>query len=68
MRLKKLYIIITVEEKYFTRDRFFLNYCLFCVVLCIVFVYMCTVLLPPGGYSNAVIPYNDSTVPFNLGY
>jgi hypothetical protein len=29
-------------------------YCLFCVVLCIVFVYMCTELLPPGGYPIAV--------------
>jgi hypothetical protein len=25
-----------------------------CVVLCIVCVYMCTVLLPPGGYPIAV--------------
>jgi len=29
-------------------------YCLFCVVPCIVCVYMCTVLLPPGGYPIAV--------------
>jgi hypothetical protein len=29
-------------------------YCLFCVVLCIVCVYMCTELLPPGGCPNAV--------------
>jgi len=29
-------------------------YCLFCVVLCIVCVYMCTELLPPGGYQIAV--------------
>jgi len=29
-------------------------YCLFGVVLCIVCVYMCTVLLPPGGYTIAV--------------
>jgi len=29
-------------------------YCLFCVVLCIVCVYVCTVLLPPGGYPAAV--------------
>ena len=29
-------------------------YCLFCVVLCIVCVYMCTELLPPGGYPIAV--------------
>jgi len=29
-------------------------YCLFCIVLCIVCVYMCTVLLPPGGYPIAV--------------
>ena len=29
-------------------------YCLFCVVLCIVCVYMCTELLPSGGYPNAV--------------
>jgi len=29
-------------------------YCLFCDVLCIVCVYMCTELLPPGGYSIAV--------------
>jgi hypothetical protein len=28
-------------------------YCLFCVVLCIVSVYMCTELLPPGGYQIA---------------
>ena len=37
-------------------------YCfLFYVVLCIVCVYMCTVLLPPGGYTTAVkyiIPYH----------
>jgi len=38
---------------------------LFCVVLCIVFMYMCTVLLPPGSYPiavkhvirNHIIPY-----------
>jgi len=29
-------------------------YCLFCDVLCIVCVYMCTELLPPGGYPIAV--------------
>ena len=29
-------------------------YCLFCVFLCIVCVYMCTELLPPGGYPIAV--------------
>jgi len=29
-------------------------YYLFCVVLCIVCVEMCTVLLPPGGYPIAV--------------
>ena len=29
-------------------------YCLFCDVLCIVCVYMCTELLPPGGYPTAV--------------
>jgi len=29
-------------------------YCLFCVVLCIVCVYTCTELLPPGGYPIAV--------------
>ena len=29
-------------------------YCLFYVVLCIVFMYMCTELLPPGGYPIAV--------------
>jgi hypothetical protein len=29
-------------------------YCLFCVVLCIVCVYMCTELPPPGGYPIAV--------------
>jgi hypothetical protein len=32
-------------------------YFLFYVVLCIVSVYMCTVLLPPGGYSIAVNKY-----------
>jgi len=29
-------------------------HCFFCVVLCIVCVYMCTELLPPGGYQIAV--------------
>jgi hypothetical protein len=29
-------------------------YCLFCVIPCIVCVYMCTELLPPGGYPIAV--------------
>jgi hypothetical protein len=29
-------------------------YYLFCVILCIVYVYMCTVILPPGGYPIAV--------------
>jgi len=29
-------------------------YCWFCVVLCIVCVYMCTELLSPGGYPIAV--------------
>jgi hypothetical protein len=29
-------------------------YCLFCDVLCIVCVYMCTELLPPGCYPIAV--------------
>jgi len=33
------------------------GYCLFCVVLRIVCVYMCTVLLPPGGYPIAVYKY-----------
>jgi hypothetical protein len=32
-------------------------YCLFCVVLFIVFVQMCTELLPPGGYPTAVNKY-----------
>jgi len=32
-------------------------YCLFSVGLCIVCVYMCTVLLPPGGYPIAVNRY-----------
>jgi len=32
----------------------FSMYCLFCVVLWIVCMYMCTVLLPPGGYPIAV--------------
>jgi len=29
-------------------------YCLFCDLLCIVRVYICTELLPPGGYQIAV--------------
>ena len=40
-------------------------YCLFCVVLCILCVYMCTVLLPPGGYPIAVkyiISYKDNSL------
>jgi len=32
-------------------------YCLFYVVLCTVCVYMCAVLLPPGGYPIAVNKY-----------
>jgi hypothetical protein len=32
-----------------------------CVVLCIVFVYMCTVLLPPGVHSIAVNKYISIT-------
>ena len=32
-------------------------YCLFCSVLCIVCVYMCTVLLPPGDNPIAVNKY-----------
>jgi len=32
-------------------------YYLFCVVIYIVCVYMCTVLLPPGGYPFAVNKY-----------
>ena len=39
-------------------------YCLFCVILYIVCVYMCTELLPPGGYPIAVkyiILYHVST-------
>ena len=34
---------------------------LLCVVLCIVCVYMCTVLLPPGGYPIAVNRYISLT-------
>jgi len=41
-------------------------YCLFCVVLYIVRVYMCTELLLPGGYPIAVnkyiISYNNDHV------
>jgi len=44
----------------------FVLYVLFCVVLYIVCVYMCTELLPPGGYPIAVnkyiIPYRDVSV------
>jgi hypothetical protein len=36
---------------------------LFCVVLCIVWVYMCAELLPPGGYLVAV-KYNISTATY----
>jgi len=38
-------------------------YYLFCVVLCIVCVYMCTVLLPPGGNPIAVNPLNAELNP-----
>jgi hypothetical protein len=43
-------------------------HCLFCDVLCIVRVYMCTKLLPPGGYPIAVkyISYHISHV-FRFG-
>jgi len=37
-------------------------YCLFCVVLCIVCVHMCTVLLPPGGYPIAVNKYINTEI------
>jgi len=46
-------------------------YFLFCVILCLIYVYMCTVLLPPGGYPIAVkysyiissgLPKNKSNV------
>jgi hypothetical protein len=37
-------------------------YCLFCVVLCIVCVYMCTVLMLPGGNSIAFGKYNISYI------
>jgi len=33
-------------------------YCLFCDVLCIACVYMCTELLPPGGNPIAVKIYH----------
>ena len=43
------------------------THCLFCVVLCIVCVYMCTELLPPGGYPIAVkyiISYHKQQTPW----
>ena len=38
-------------------------YCLFCVVLCIVCVYMCTELLPSGGYPIASKTRKDGPRP-----
>jgi hypothetical protein len=45
--------------------------CLFCVILCIVCVYMCTEPLPPGGYPIAVkyiisyiVSYHIISLPF----
>jgi hypothetical protein len=35
----------------------FSMYCFFFVILCIVWVYMCTELLPPNGYPTAVNKY-----------
>ena len=35
---------------------------LFCVVLCVVCMYMCTVLLPPSGYPIAVNKYINTAV------
>jgi len=40
-------------------------YCLFCVVLCIVCVYICTELLPPGGYpisAKYIISLSNRTI------
>jgi len=44
-------------------------YCLFCVILCIVYVYMHIVLLPPGGYPIAVNKYITSyhTISYHKG-
>jgi hypothetical protein len=49
-------------------------YCLFCVVLCIICVYMCTELLPLGGYPIAVkyiisyISYITYHIPYIISY
>ena len=43
-------------------------YRLFCVVLCIVCVQMCTVLLPPGGNPIAVNKYISYIISFHVSY
>jgi len=51
------FLIFVLFYVFFVRSSM---YCLFCVVLCIVCEYICTELLPPGGYPIAVkhiIPY-----------
>jgi hypothetical protein len=49
------------------------KYCLFCVILCSVCVYMCTELLPPGGYPIAIkyiisYHFNDYNENFHKTY
>ena len=48
---------------YYCHVRSVLGILFHCLVLCIVCVYMCTVLLPPGGYPIAVNKYN---ITYNL--
>jgi hypothetical protein len=55
--VRNLYKVIKALFLFFVLFYVFLCcsvYCLFYVVLCIVCVYMCTELLPPGGYPIAV--------------
>jgi hypothetical protein len=41
-------------------------YCLFCVIIYIVCVYMCTILLPPGGYPIAVKYIVSCTINYRM--
>jgi hypothetical protein len=43
-------------------------YCLFCVILCIVHVYVCTELLPPGGYPTAVKYISHHIIAYGVNY
>ena len=62
-----LTVICRIYEPKYVRSSLFCDvmFCLFCVVLCIVCVYMCTELLPPGGYPVAL---NKYIISYHISY